>query len=118
MAGDAAQDMKTRIRTDLRAAMKEGRISEANLTRVLIAAIDNAEAPPLQAGETLVDQGQFRNGSAEVEHLLLNPTQMRAVLMAEIQERERAAEEMTRLERPDRADALRAEVLLARRYIE
>lgn len=48
---DAAPAMKTRLRADLRAAMKAGRASEARLIRALVAAIDNAEAPPLPDGQ-------------------------------------------------------------------
>ena len=42
---------------------------------------------------------------------------MRAVLVAEMQEREHATAEMRRVNRPDRADALHAETLLIGRYI-
>lgn len=41
-----------------------------------------------------------------------DPAQVRAVLVEEMQERERAATEMNRVDRPDRADALHAETLL------
>ncbi|ATN36149.1 hypothetical protein ACO34A_20350 [Rhizobium sp. ACO-34A] len=98
--------------------MKEGRSSEAKLIRALVAAIDNAEAPPLRAGERATDQHRFHDGSAEVERLSLTSAQVRAVLVAEMQEHERAAAEMSRVGRPDRADALHAETLLVRRYIE
>ncbi|WP_137391690.1 hypothetical protein [Rhodoligotrophos defluvii] len=118
MTHDSAYTMKTRMRADLRAAIKNGHTDEAALIRALIAAIDNAEAPPLQARRTKTDQHRFSDGSAEIERLHLNPAQVRAVLLAEIEERERAAVEMNRLERPDRADALRAEALIARRYLE
>ncbi|GGC73945.1 GatB/YqeY domain-containing protein [Chelatococcus reniformis] len=113
---EAGYDMKARLRTDLRAAMKERRTGEASLIRALVAAIDNAEAPPLQASRT--DQHRFRDGSAEIERLHLDPARVRAVLLTEIEERERAAAEMSRLERPDRADALRAEIVIAKRYLE
>lgn len=118
MRDDAGHGMKARLRADLRAAMKEGRASEARLIRTLVAAIDNAEAPPLQAGQRPSIQHRFRDGSAEVARLSLNPAQVRAVLVAEIEERERAAAEMKRLERPDCADALHAEAFIAKRYIE
>ena len=118
MTGDAAHAMKIRLRADLRAAMKEGRSDEARLIRALVAAIDNAEAPPLRAGQRATDQHRFYDGSAEVERLSLNSAQVRAVLVAEMQERERAAAEMNRVHRSDRANALHAETLLVRRYIE
>jgi len=59
-----------------------------------------------------------RDGSAEIERPSLSEAAVRAILAAEVLERETAAAEMTRLNRADRAEALRAEALLARRYIE
>ena len=52
-----------------------------------------------------------------MERLLLSRDDVREVLEAEIHERERAAEEMDRLDRADRAASLRAEARLARRYV-
>jgi hypothetical protein len=118
MMGDAAHAMKIRLRADLSAALKGGRPDEARLIRALVAAIDNAEAPPIQEDEQATDHHRFLDGSAEVERLCLNQAQVRAVLVAEIQELERAAAEMNRIDRPDRADALHAEALLVRRYID
>jgi hypothetical protein len=57
------------------------------LVRGLVAAIDNAEAPRLPAGRKAADQHRFHDGSAEVERLSLNAAQVRAVLVAEMQER-------------------------------
>lgn len=109
--------MKLRLRADLRAALKERSADEAQLIRGLIAAIDNAEAPPLQFNER-VGQHRFIDGTAEIERLCLAPAQVQAILIAEIQEREHAAVEMERLEKSDRADVLRAEALIAKRYVE
>ncbi|HBW2767579.1 TPA: hypothetical protein MEW02_005624, partial [Klebsiella pneumoniae] len=103
---------------DLRVAMKGRRAFEAKVIRVLVAAIDNAEAPPVQAGQTALIQHRFHTGSAEVERLLLSESDVRQVLLIEIDERERAAMELERLNMTERAKALRAEVLFARRYLE
>lgn len=117
MGQDAGHEMKTRMRADLRAAMKEGRGSDAKLIRTLIAAIDNAEAPPARAGSGAAEQYRFLSGSAEVERLALDADRVQAILWAEIKEREQAAAEMDRLDRPDRADAIRAEATLAATYL-
>lgn len=109
--------MKARLRDDLRAALKSQQPLEAKLIRALIAAIDNAEAPPTQNDRTEPDFHRFRSGSAEVERLLLDQTQVRQVLLTEIRERELAAAEFDRLEKHDRAAALRAEILIAQRYV-
>lgn len=112
-----AEAMKARLRDDLRAAMKGKRSHEATLIRSLIAAIDNAEAPPAQEQGTAAAFHRFRSGSAEVERLSLNHMQVRQVLLAEIDERELAAAELEGLGKMDRAAALRAEILIARRYL-
>jgi uncharacterized protein YqeY len=114
---DAAETMKTRLRDDLRAAMKGKRSHEAKLIRALVAAIDNAEAPPTQTQDTGPTFHRFRSGSAEIERLLLDHTQVHQVLLAEIRDREVAIAEFERLEKTDRAAALRAEILIARRYL-
>ena len=118
MSRDAARDMKVRMRTDLTEAMKGKRADEARLLRALVAALDNAEAPALQPGRSASEQHRFQDGSAEIERLKLDPAQVRAIRMKEIEEREQAADEMSRLARPDRADALRAEARMARRYLD
>jgi len=118
MTDDTARNMKARMRVDLRAALKDGRTGEVRLIRALVAAIDNAEAPPLQASRTDPGQHRFRDGSAEVDRLRLGPDEVRSVLMAEIEELEHAAADMNRLDRPDRADSLRADAMIARRYLE
>lgn len=114
---DAAETMKARLRADLRAAMKDKRSGEAKIIRSLVAAIDNAEAPPTQKEETAPTLHRFHSGSAEVERLRLDGAQVRQALLAEIDERELAAAELERLGKTDRAAALRAEVLIAMRYL-
>lgn len=118
MSEDAGRDMKARLRADLRDALRGGRRTDSKVIRELIAAIDNAEAPSNRVAQTVPVQHHFRGGSAEVERLLLSRSHVRNVLLAEIHERERAAVELDRLEKTDRAGVLRAEALLAKRYIE
>lgn len=87
----------------------------ANLIRALIAALDNAEAPPAPAGQV---HYHFGNRPTEIERLLLSASDVRHVLLVEIEQHERAAAEMERLGKLDRAEALRAGALLAKRYLE
>lgn len=109
--------MKDRLRVDLRIAMKNRHTTEAKVIRSLIAAIDNTEAPPVHEAQRALVQHRFRRGSAEVERLLLSGSQVRDLLLAEIHERERAVVELDRRGKTDRAEALRAELLVAKRYI-
>jgi len=118
MAEDAASDMKARLRAELRTAMKDRRTLEARVIRALVAAIDNAEAPPAHEGQRALALEPLRRTSAEVERLLLSRAQVRDLLLREIRERECAASELERLEMRDRAGTLRAEALVAKRYIE
>jgi uncharacterized protein len=118
MTLDAAHAMSDRLRADLRAALKAGRSGEAQVIRGLIAAIDNAQAPPLPTDRAASDQISFAEGSAEVERLSLGRAQLRALLLAEIGERERAAAEFDHLGRQDRADDLRAEIAQIRPYLD
>jgi uncharacterized protein YqeY len=118
MSEDAASDMKARLRADLSTAMKGGSTIKVKVIRALVAAIDNAEAPPARTEQGEPVQHRFESRSAEVERLLLSRSRVRDVLLREIHERERAAAELERLEMMDRAEHLRAEALLARRYLD
>ena len=118
MPEDAGQEMKARLRADLRTAMKEKRTTDAQVIRALVAAIDNAEAPAISADQVAPAPHSFHSGSAEVERLLLTKSQVRDVLMAEIHERERVAAELEHRSMLDRAKTLRAEVAIAKRYLE
>ena len=67
MPEDAGRDVKARLRADLRAAMKGRHAFEAKVIRALVAAIDNAEAPSIHAGQRApvgknTDRLQLRNG--------------------------------------------------------
>jgi hypothetical protein len=108
--------MKARLRADMRVAMKEGLATEVKVIRTLVAAIDNAEAPPISSQPANpVDPSV--NASAEVDRLMLSADAVRCVILSEIDERERVASE---LQGPQaaRADALRDEARIARRYLE
>lgn len=117
MSVDAAKEIKLRLRADLRAALRDGRGAEVKMIRSLLAAVDNAEAPPLPAGQTAPGE-DATNRSAEVKRLRLDEAQVRAALLAEIEEREGAAVELERLERTERAASLRAEAAVGRRYLK
>lgn len=116
MKENAGQQMKTRMRADLRDAMKGGRPEEAKVIRALIAAIDNAEAPP-QTVRPATDQLRFLDGSAEITRLSLDHDKVRSILLAEQREREHAVTEMTRLGRSDNAESLCGEAVLIGRYL-
>lgn len=118
MTEDAANAMKVRLRADLVSAMKDKRIADAKVIRALVAAIDNAEAPPLPAGQSSFVQHHFQNRSAEIERLALGDAHVHEIVLADITERENAASELERLGKIDQAAALRAQAFFARRYLD
>ena len=117
MCRDGATQMKSRLRADLGVAMKVGNRREAALIRELIAAIENAEAIPDRVERASVVRHDFLSGSAEAERLVLSKDQVRDLLLREIERREQAAAEFDRVGAAARADALRAEISLAERYV-
>lgn len=117
MSDDAAGDMKARLRADLRAALKARDATDARVIRSLVAALDNAEAPALPPEPGLPGQHQFARRTAEVERLRLTRSDVHAVLLTEIQERERAAAEFDSRNRRDHAETLRNEARVIERYL-
>ena len=114
---DAGPEMKARLRADLLTAMKDRNLLVARVIRGLIAALDNAEAPPIPPERAVPIQHQFATRSAEVARLRLTWQQVRELLLTELHDRERAAAEFDRLVRPDHAATLREEAGVVRRYL-
>ncbi|UUP19232.1 hypothetical protein [Nitratireductor thuwali] len=110
--------MRSRLRANLGLAMKLARKREAALIRELIAAIDNAEAAPGLSEPASVVRHDFRDRSAEAERRLLSREEVRALVSREIEKRAHAAAEFDRLGKAEEAAALRAEIQMARRYVE
>lgn len=112
----AAEVLRQRLRADLRAAMKDGRRGEVKVLRALVSAIDQAEAPPAEAGPYVAHD--FRSGSAETARLDLDAAALRAVIAREIAEREQAGAQFEELGMAEKAEAVRAEADVARRYLD
>lgn len=86
---------------------------EVRLLRQLIAALDNAEAVPI---EGLEERLRLRVPIGEVARRELDAAATDAVLAAEVQSRLAAAEDYERHGRDDDAGRLRAEVAIIGRY--
>ena len=116
MTDSAAAALKSRLRADLKTAMRTQQSEETRLLRVLLAAIDNAEAvsTPQERGYVTRD---FGDGSAEVPRRVLTPDMLQAILHDEIETRRAAADEMDRVERADRAESLRFQASIVARYL-
>jgi uncharacterized protein YqeY len=110
----SADALKQRLRADLTAAMRERKPAEVAVIRTLIAAIDNAEAQPIEAFEQRLRR---REVVGEVGRRELDPAALDEVLAAEAGARLAAAEDYERHGRSDDAARLRREANLIARYL-
>ena len=108
-----AAGLKDRLRADLKAAMQARATGEVRLLRTLIAAVDNAEAMPIDAFEERIRR---RESVGEVSRRDLDAAGLDAVLAAESESRLAAAEDYERSGRTEDAAGLRDEAELIARY--
>jgi uncharacterized protein YqeY len=109
----SATDLKERLRADLKTAMRARKPGEVAVIRTLIAAIDNAEAVPIDGLEERLRQ---REAIGEVARRELDAAALDAVLAKESDTRLAAAEDYDRHGRNDDAARLRQEAELVARY--
>lgn len=107
--------IRKQMKTDLLQAMKAGRKADVTTLRTLIAAIDNAEAVPLD--ETRAIPVNFKGRNEDVPRLQLTPEDIQQILRREAQERRDAVAEYERLGHPDQAEILKASISLIERYL-
>jgi uncharacterized protein YqeY len=112
MSDTPAIRLKDRLRADMKDALKGKRMEELSLLRGLLAALDNAEAPPISA-----EARQGMAGPSEIDRLQLDHSQVAAIVGREIQAREQACAEWAKLGRPDEVAMLTRQIALARRYL-
>ena len=109
----SATALKDRLRADLKTAMREGNQAEIAVIRTLIAAIDNAEAVPIEGFE---ERLRLRESVGEVRRGELDAASLEAVLAAETHSRLAAAEDYERHGRAEDAARLRREAELIAGY--
>ena len=112
----AAEEMKARLRVDLSNSMRARQSMEASVIRSLLAALDNAEALPVDRDRPESLQARFCDGSSEAERRILSREDVDAVIGAEVRQRMNAAADLERLGLEDRAETLRHEAQIAGRY--
>lgn len=108
----SARELKERLRADLKVAMRE-RSADVGVIRTLIAAIDNAEAVPVEGFRERLRQME---PIGEIARRDLDAEALEAVLAAETRSRLSAADDYERNGRPEDAARLRKEVTLIARY--
>jgi hypothetical protein len=106
---DAAADLRQRLQSDLRAAMKARARRDVAVLRQLIAAIDNAGAVPVPPKTEL--------NQCEVERRSLGIDDIRALLQHEFDLRRRAADEFSSLGRTVEAESAKFEIDVVARYM-
>lgn len=112
----SAAALKERLRADLRAAMQARAADRVRLLRALIAALDNAEAVPVEGMHDFSLPATSGEGAGEVARRELDTAAVEALLVAEADAREAAAGEYEHHGRAEEAARLRAEAALIRRY--
>ena len=116
--------LRTRLRSDLTAAMKARDKDTVAVLRTTLAAFDNAEAIPAppagtgaHASSEHVAGASVGLGSAEVDRRVLTLEDLHDVLREQIGERTAAADTYDAHRQADTADRLRREVDLLRTYL-
>ncbi|WP_265444770.1 GatB/YqeY domain-containing protein [Flexivirga meconopsidis] len=112
----AIETVRTRLRTDLRQAMRDRDSDRACTLRGALAALDNAEAVPTDARAGAIEQASVGAGSTEAVRRELGTDDIRAIFQAEISERRSAATDYESAA-PDHAAALRAEAETLSAYL-
>jgi len=106
---DAAEAMRQKLQTDLRAAIKGRQALDVAVLRGLIAAIDNAGAVPLAAKS---EPPQY-----EVERRHLDSDEVQALLRREYEAHQAAASEFARLGRSVESEQANLATIIVRRYL-
>lgn len=101
-------DLRARLRRALTTAMRARDADTLLAVRSAIAAIDNAEAVPVEAAPAAgaIENAAVGVGAAEAQRRVVPPTEQEALVRAEIDERIAAAERLR--DQPGRSAALRA----------
>jgi uncharacterized protein YqeY len=112
MAEDAAASVRERLRDRLKAAMRGRDPVATSVYRNLIAAIDNAQAVPVEPPTPMDRPLAFGDGSAERPRRTLRTSELEAIITAEASERRSAAGQLMDLGQAEEAIRLRAEAAL------
>lgn len=113
-----ADQLRNRLAGDLKSALRAGAAIEVRTLRALMSAIDNAGAvdvPAETARANLQPLGPAA-GATEAPRRELAPDDLAAIIEGEVGRREAAEALYKRLDLPNEAEALRAEIEILRRY--
>ena len=105
--------LRTQLKTDLRHAMKARQKETVTALRILLAAIDNAEA--VQTDTSFVPVAGRTN---DVPRKLLTEAHIQQILQAEAAKQREALAECERLGQNDAAEQIRAELAVMSKYLD
>jgi uncharacterized protein YqeY len=111
-AEPAPRDLVERLRTDLRRAMKDREDTEVRTLRIVLAAVANAEAHPL---DELPDPLAHRPN--EYPPRFLTAAELEGLLREEIDDRRDTISQFEARGRDGEAGDLRAEIVILERYL-
>jgi len=114
---DAVVTLKLRLRADLKTSMQVRSAPAVSVLRSLMAAIDNAQAVPMDLSGPASAMRDFGDGAGEVARLALSVEDLRGLIEREAAARDEAAVEMRRLGRGEDGERLETEAAIARRYL-
>ncbi|CAM4218315.1 GatB/YqeY domain-containing protein [Kibdelosporangium persicum] len=107
--------MRTTLRRDLTEAIKARNRVAISALRSALAAIENAEAPPMDDHpKEMMAAGA---GSTEIERRHLTDADLYAIVASEVEQRSAAADQYDKLGREDVAARLRAEADVLRHHL-
>ncbi len=120
---EGVDEVRARLRADLKVAMKAREPEAVSALRTALAAIDNAEAVAVDGHAGALADGPIAGamagaGSTEAARRVLSMEDVRALLEAEIAERVAAAEGYDAGGQGEAADRLRREADVLRGYVE
>ncbi|MFG1398548.1 hypothetical protein [Roseixanthobacter pseudopolyaromaticivorans] len=114
---DEAEVLKVRLRQDLRDAMVAREPVRVRVLRLLVSALDNAQAVPVASEHKSYVVRAFGDPSVEVPRLSLTPDAVRRLLASEIAARDAAAAELAGVGRLEQADVLHQEARIIGAYL-
>jgi uncharacterized protein len=115
---NVARQLQERVRADLKLAMAQRRAVEVRALRTLLAAIDDAQAVPVNPEQDKYIVRSFGDPGVEVPRLNLGRDALQNLLLREQKERVDLATEMAARGQSELSAALDEEAALFARYLE
>ncbi|HEX3423135.1 MAG TPA: hypothetical protein VHS33_07015 [Sphingomicrobium sp.] len=117
MSAYSVEELRSRLQSDLRDAMRNQARNEIAVLRTLLAEIDNAQAVPVGDLHERYSVRNFGDGSAEVPRRSITYAQLQERFCGDHDERLAAAAQLETIGQVGEAKRLRNEAQIVKRYI-